>query len=158
MWSSFHAAKRKPESSTDGLHYGQPITTLVHNVICYVSVRTCATIGQFSGPYFTKRPAKFKSLLNWNLPLNWNANIMKILLPLLFQVLNYRIVFIRSCHLRIDCRLELMNLWFLVFQELNLILNYYCNQYLQVPDATCCLPAPRLTHLQRNTFAVFITW
>lgn len=69
MWSSFHAAKRKPESSTDGLHYGQPITTL----------------------------------------------------------------------------------------ELNLILNYYCNQYLQVPDATCCLPAPRLTHLQRNTFAVFIT-
>ena len=31
---------------------------------------------------------------------------MKILLPLLFQVLNCRIVFIRSCHLRIDRRLD----------------------------------------------------
>ncbi|XP_015766711.1 PREDICTED: CAS1 domain-containing protein 1-like [Acropora digitifera] len=42
--------------------------------------------------------------------------------------------------------------------ELDLIFNYYCNQYLQVSDATCCVPAPRLTHLQNNTFAVFITW
>ncbi|XP_074628505.1 N-acetylneuraminate (7)9-O-acetyltransferase-like [Acropora palmata] len=41
--------------------------------------------------------------------------------------------------------------------ELDLIFNYYCNQYLQVSDATCCVPAPRLTHLQNNTFAVFIT-
>ncbi|KAJ7390613.1 N-acetylneuraminate 9-O-acetyltransferase [Desmophyllum pertusum] len=69
MWTSFNAAKKRPETSTDGLHYGEPITTL----------------------------------------------------------------------------------------ELDLIFNYYCNQYLQVSDATCCVPAPRLTHLQRNTFAVFIT-
>ena len=31
---------------------------------------------------------------------------MKILLPLLYQVLNYRIFFIRSCHLCIDRRLD----------------------------------------------------
>lgn len=69
MWASFSAAYKRPDASTDGLHYGKAITTL----------------------------------------------------------------------------------------ELDLIFNYYCNQYLQVSDATCCIPAPRLTHLQRNTFAVFIT-
>ena len=31
MWSSYYAAKKKPETSTDGLHYGQSITTLVIN-------------------------------------------------------------------------------------------------------------------------------
>ncbi|XP_068751421.1 N-acetylneuraminate 9-O-acetyltransferase-like isoform X2 [Montipora capricornis] len=41
--------------------------------------------------------------------------------------------------------------------ELDLIFNYYCNQYLQVSDATCCIPSPRPTQLQNNTFAVFIT-
>ncbi|KAM7442313.1 N-acetylneuraminate 9-O-acetyltransferase [Porites harrisoni] len=69
MWTSFYAASKRPEATSDGLHYGESITTL----------------------------------------------------------------------------------------ELDLIFNYYCNQYLQVSDATCCMPAPRLTHLQRNTFAVFIT-
>ena len=29
MWTSFHAAEKKPEISTDGLHYGPSITSLV---------------------------------------------------------------------------------------------------------------------------------
>ena len=29
MWTSFHAAEKKPELSTDGLHYGPSITGLV---------------------------------------------------------------------------------------------------------------------------------
>ncbi|XP_048576358.1 N-acetylneuraminate 9-O-acetyltransferase [Nematostella vectensis] len=41
--------------------------------------------------------------------------------------------------------------------ELDFLLNFYCNRYMQVNDASCCLPTPRITQLQYNTFAVFVT-
>ncbi|KAK3751862.1 hypothetical protein QZH41_009672 [Actinostola sp. cb2023] len=42
--------------------------------------------------------------------------------------------------------------------ELDFILNFYCNNYMQVPDATCCVDIPRITRLQYNAIAVFVTW
>ena len=29
MWTSFYAASKRPEATSDGLHYGESITTLV---------------------------------------------------------------------------------------------------------------------------------
>ena len=38
MWASFHAAEKRPEISTDGLHYGPSIRSLVIMVLEYIQI------------------------------------------------------------------------------------------------------------------------
>ena len=54
-------------------------------VSSYLSVSTCATIGQFSRPYFSVRPAKFKTL--FELKASPNLRYSKYLTTFVFLVL-----------------------------------------------------------------------
>jgi len=38
MWTSFNAAEKRPEMSTDGLHYGPSIRSLVIMVLKYIQI------------------------------------------------------------------------------------------------------------------------
>ena len=47
---------------------------------------------------------------------------------------------------------------FFIAQELEILLNRFCNAYIRPSDATCCVPREHTTQLQYNSFAVFVAW